>query len=384
MTPRSRDISIARPCVGEEEWQALREPIMSGWLTQGPKVEAFERRFAELHGVAHAVATTSCTTALHLALLAVGTRPGDEVIVPAFTWVASANAVLYCGATPVFVDVDPRTFNMDVDLALAALTERTRAVMPVHLFGLCADVTRLRAGLPEGVAVIEDAACAAGARLGDRSAGGLGDAAAFSFHPRKSVTTGEGGMVTTDDEAIAARVRRLRNHGASISDEQRHAGPKPWLMADFDELGFNYRMTDLQGALGLVQIDKLEGFIAERARWAAWYRERLGDLDWLRLPQEPAHGRHAWQAFVCTVDPARAPMTRNAMMERLRAAGIATRSGTHAVHMLGWYRERYGIAPESYPVSHACDRDTLALPLHNAMGEDDYERVVGAIRRLDA
>lgn len=384
MTPRPREIPIARPSVGEEEWQALREPIMSGWLTQGPKVEAFERRFAELHGVRHAVATTSCTTALHLALLAVGTRPGDEVIVPAFTWVASANAVLYCGATPVFVDVDPLTFNMDMDRALAALTERTRAVMPVHLFGLCADVTRLRAGLPENVAVIEDAACAAGARLGDRWAGGLGDAAAFSFHPRKSVTTGEGGMVTTDDEAIAARVRRLRNHGASISEEQRHAGPKPWLMADYDELGFNYRMTDLQGAVGLVQVEKLEGFVAERARRAAWYRERLGDLDWLRLPQEPAHGRHAWQAFVCTVDPARAPMSRNEMMERLHAAGIATRPGTHAVHMLGYYRERYGVPPEAFPVARACDRDTLALPLHNAMGEDDHERVVGAMRGLAA
>ena len=384
MKPPTRAIAIARPSVGEEEWQALREPIMNGWLTQGPKVAAFEQRFAELHGVNHAVATTSCTTALHLALLAVGTGPGDEVIVPAFTWIASANAVLHCGATPVFVDVDPVTFNIDVEQALAAVTERTRAVMPVHLFGLCTDTERLRAGLPETVAVVEDAACAAGARLGERFAGGLGDVAAFSFHPRKSVTTGEGGMVTTNDDAIAARVRRLRNHGASISEEQRHAGPKPYFMADYDVLGFNYRMTDLQGALGLVQIEKLEGFIAERARWAAWYREALAEVAWLRLPQEPPHGRHAWQAFVCTVDPARAPLTRNEMMERLHEAGIATRPGTHAVHMLGYYRERYEFEPEAYPVARACDRDALALPLHNAMGEGDHERVVGAIRKLAA
>ena len=216
MTSHPREIPIARPSVGEEEWQALREPIMNGWLTQGPKVEAFERRFAKLHGVNHAVATTSCTTALHLALLAVSTGPGDEVIVPAFTWVASANAVLYCGATPIFVDVDPLTFNMDVEQALAAVTERTRAVMPVHLFGLCADTERLRAGLPKAVAIVEDAACAAGARLGEHFAGGLGDVAAFSFHPRKSVTTGEGGMVTTNDDAIAELTfGRLRNHGAS-------------------------------------------------------------------------------------------------------------------------------------------------------------------------
>ena len=382
MTPHPRDIPIARPCVGEEEWQALREPIMSGWLTQGPKVAAFERRFAELHGVAHAVATTSCTTALHLALLAVGTRPGDEVIVPAFTWVATANAVLYCGTTPVFVDVDPVTFNMDVDQALAAVTERTRAVMPVHLFGLCADVARLRAGLPETVAIVEDAACAAGARSDERFAGALGDVAAFSFHPRKSVTTGEGGMVTTNDDAIAARVGRLRNHGATVSEEQRHAGPKPYLMADFDVLGFNYRMTDLQGSLGLVQIEKLEGFIAERARWAAWYRAALADLDWLRLPEEPVQGRHAWQAFVCTVDPARAPMTRNEMMERLHAAGVATRPGTHAVHMLGYYRERYGTEADDFPVARDAERHSLALPLHNRMTRDDYGHVTDSLRAL--
>ena len=383
MIPRPRrNIPIARPCVGEEEWQALREPIMSGWLTQGPKVEAFERRFAELHEVRHAVATTSCTTALHLALLAVGVRPGDEVIVPAFTWVASANAVLYCGATPVFVDVDPTTFNVDVEQALAAVTERTRAVVPVHLFGLCAEVARLRAGLPETVAVVEDAACAAGARSDERFAGGLGDVAAFSFHPRKSVTTGEGGMVTTDDDDIAARVRRLRNHGASISEEQRHAGPKPYLMADFDVLGFNYRMTDLQGAVGLVQIEKLKGFIAERARWAAWYRDRLGDLDWLRLPQEPMQGRHAWQAFVCTLDPTRAPMSRNAMMEHLHAAGISTRPGTHAVPSLGHYREHYRFGPNGFPIARNAEENSIALPLHNRMMDDDYVHVVDSIHAL--
>ena len=378
----TRNIAIARPSVGEEEWQALREPIMNGWLTQGPKVAAFERRFAELHGVNHAVATTSCTTALHLALLAVGTGSGDEVIVPAFTWVASANAVLYCGATPIFVDIDPVTFNINVEQALAAVTERTRAVMPVHLFGLCADTERLRAGLPAAVAVVEDAACAAGARLGERFAGGLGDVAAFSFHPRKSVTTGEGGMVTTNDDAIAERIVQLRNHGATVSEEQRHAGPKPYLLPDFDVLGFNYRMTDLQGALGLVQIEKLEGFIAERARWAAWYRQNLADLDWLRLPQEPAHGRHAWQAFVTCVDPTNAPRPRNEIMAALQDAGVATRPGTHAVHMLGYYRERYRLEPDSFAVARDAERNSLALPLHNRMTRDDYGHVSDSLRAL--
>lgn len=371
-----RNIAIALPSTGEEEWKAVKDPITSGWLTQGPKVAEFETSFAERHGVSHALATTSCTTALHLALAALGVGPGDEVIVPAFTWVSTANVVLYCGATPVFSDVDPLTYNIDVEDALARVTERTKAVIPVHLFGLCADIDALRARLPDTIAILEDAACAAGAVYKGRAAGGLGDVAAFSFHPRKSMTTGEGGMLTTNRAALAEKANMLRNHGASLSEEQRHQGPKPYLLPDFNLLGFNYRMTDLQGAVGLVQLSKLETFIQERAKAAAWYREALSDIEWLCLPEEPVEGRHAWQAFVTSVDPKLAPFSRNDIMERLQKDGVSCRPGTHAVPTLGFYRERFGFSEDDFPGARDCEANTMAIPLHNRMVEDDYAYVV--------
>ena len=380
ITPRK--IQIALPATGEEEWQAVREPLMSGWLTQGPKVAAFERAFAARHEVKHALATTSCTTALHLALAALGIGPGDEVIVPSFTWIATANAVLYCGATPILCDVDPITCNIDPESAAAKLTPRTKAVIPVHLFGLCADMEALRAALPAHVRVIEDAACASGATHHGTPAGNLGDIGCFSFHPRKSVTTGEGGMLVTDDDALAARADVMRNHGASVSEEQRHAGPQPYIMADFDELGFNYRMTDLQAAIGLVQLGKLDAFIDERDRWARFYREELSDIAWLRHPQPPNNGRHAWQAYVTSVDPRCAPMPRNAIMAELHRMGVATRPGTHAVHMLGLYRQRFGYAEDDLPGARDCERHTMAIPLHNRMNEDDYRYVADCLRKI--
>jgi perosamine synthetase len=377
-----RNIQIALPATGEEEWQAVRDSILSGWLTQGPKVAAFEKAFAERHGVKHAIATTSCTTGLHLALTALGIGPGDEVIVPAFTWISTANVVLYCGATPVFVDVDPETFNIDSRKIPSRVSEKTRAIIPVHLFGLCADMDSIREAIPRRVKILEDAACAAGASYKNVPAGSLGDAGVFSFHPRKPITTGEGGMVTTNDQTLAEQMVKMRNHGASISEEQRHHGSKPYLLPDFDQLGFNYRMTDIQGSIGLVQLGKLNRFIDERSRLAKQYQEQLIDIEWIKTPKEPPEGRHGWQSFVCMLDQEKAPKCRNDIMDELNHQGISTRPGTHAIHMLNLYKERFGLRPEHFPIAGNCDQNSMAIPLHNQMNEGDVEYVVKAIYQL--
>ncbi|GDY11467.1 perosamine synthetase [Planctomycetota bacterium] len=369
-----RRIPIAVPVLGDAELEALREPLADGWLTQGPRVARFERTFAGRIGVKHALATSNCTASLHLILLALGVGPGDEVIVPGFTWVATANVVEQVGATLVFADIDPRTYNLDAETVRRVCSTRTKAVIAVHLFGLCADVPAIAQAT--GVPVIEDAACAVGSWLGDRPAGSLGLAGAFSFHPRKIITTGEGGMVTTDDPKLAATVDSLRNHGASIPEEVRHLSQQPWRLPAFELAGLNYRMTDLQGAMGNVQLDRLDGLLAERRQRAAWYREQLGSIPWLTLPEEPRHGRHGWQAFVCRVDPAIAPLPRDQLMERLQAQGIATRPGTHAVPDLGFYRRRYPAAAAACGQSLAAETQTLAIPLHGRMSDEDYQHVV--------
>ena len=375
-----KNIPIALPVTGKDEWHATKESILSGWLTQGPKVREFEKTFARMHKVEHALAVSSCTTGLHLILAAIGIGPGDEVIVPAFTWIATANVVLYCGATPVFVDVEYGTCNMDHSQLTAKITDKTKAIIPVHLFGLCADIDAIRTAVPGHVKIIEDAACAAGAIYKDRWAGSLGDAASFSFHPRKSITTGEGGMVTTNDAELAERMNQMRNHGATISEEQRHHGPKPHILPDFNLLGFNYRMTDLQASVGLVQLQKLDQFIDERSQWAKWYREQLSDISWIDLPQEPIDGRHGWQSYVTYVDPELAPKPRNEIMEMLQENGVSTRPGTHAVHMLNLYQEKYNFQPSDFPIARDCDQYTMAIPLHNKMALEDYEYVVEQLK----
>ncbi len=368
---------MSAPNVGEEEWRALKAPLESGWLTQGPHVDAFEAAFADRHAVNHAVAVTSGTTALHVALAAAGIGPGDEVIVPAFTWVATANAAIIVGATPVFADVLPATYNIDPADVARRLTERTKAVIAVHLFGLCADMDGLRAVLPEQVVIIEDAACAAGAAFRDVPAGSMGRVGCFSFHPRKSMTTGEGGMITTNDDAIAAAARSLRNHGAETTGDSE----SPHVMPEFPRLGFNYRMTDLQAAIGQVQLTKLDGFIDERASWAKVYCEELRPLGWLSLPDVDLRDRHAWQAFVTVVDEGASPVTRNDLMQDLQSAGIATRPGTHAVTELAYYRN-LGVDPASYPVARGLHHRSMAIPMHNRMSADDYHYVIETLRSI--
>ncbi|MEE1884700.1 DegT/DnrJ/EryC1/StrS family aminotransferase [Pedobacter flavus] len=376
-----RIIPISLPSMGQEEWEALKEPIFSGWITQGPKVKEFEELFAKRHNVKHALAVSNCTTALHLALVALDVKAGDEVLVPAFTWVSTANAVMYCGATPIFVDVDPVTFNINTDSILAKITDKTKAIIPVHLFGLCADIDVIKQIAPQ-LKIVEDGACAAGAALNGQPAGSLGDIGCFSFHPRKSVTTGEGGMLTTNDDALAERLNMLRNHGASISEEQRHKGPKPYILPEFDMVGYNYRMTDLQGALGVIQLQKLDQFIEEREGWANYYHQELGKIDWLRVPRYSDKYKHGWQSYVLFVDESKSPLKRNDLMEYLQQHGISTRPGTHAVHMLGFYKNTFNIDEQDYPGAYQCNEYSMSIPLHNKMTELDYQYIVEILKQI--
>jgi dTDP-4-amino-4,6-dideoxygalactose transaminase len=356
-------------------------------------VAEFECRFAAFTGVEHAVATTSCTTALHIGVAALGAGPGDEVIVPAFTWVSTANVVEYVGATPIFCDVTLESFNLDPDQLASHVTERTVGIIPVHLFGRAADM-RAVSELAErhSLWVLEDAACALGTRVGGVHAGALGDAACFSFHPRKSITTGEGGMLATNDAELAKLARTLRDHGASRSDLERHTQRGSFRLADYDHLGFNYRMTDIQGALGAVQMERAEWILGERARQAARYDEALAGLDWLRLPRVPDGEDHGWQAYVCVYAPDEPSVAnagalrerRDTLMADLEDEGIATRPGTHAPVETGLYATRYGLRPGQFPAAHLAERLTLALPLYAGMTGDEQQRVIDALRRHGA
>lgn len=377
-----RVINISRPVCDDAELASIQEVLKSGWLTQGSKVAKFERQFADFHRAQFAVSTTSCTTALHLGLLALGIGPGDEVLVPAFSWIASANVVLYCGAKPVFVDVDPRTYNLDPQDLKRARTTKTKAIIAVHLFGRCADMDALKDLLP-GVKILEDAACAIGASYKGQFAGTLGDLAAFSLHPRKIITTGEGGVITTNDSALSQQLCKLRNHGAEISEEERHRGPKPYLLPDFNLLGFNYRMTDLQGAVGVTQMDRLPSLLKERRQWAKYYHEKLKHLNWLGVPDSPVDGEHSWQSYVCRVDEKKSRFSRNEIMEMMCAKGIGVRPGTHSIPHQNYYSKNLSIDASKFPGSKECQERTIAIPLHNCMSAEDYDYVVQALLELN-
>lgn len=384
------EIPITRPWFDEAEREAVLGPLESGWVVQGPKVEAFEEAFAAFTGAGHAAAATSCTTALHMCVDALGLEPGDEVIVPGFTWVATANVVEYLGGRPVFADVETDTFNVDPEALEAAVTERTVGIVPVHLFGVCADMDPiLETADRHGLWVLEDAACALGARIDDRHAGTFGEAGCFSLHPRKSITTGEGGMVTTGDPDLDRAIRTLRDHGASRTDLDRHEGEEGFLLSAYRVRGYNFRMTDLQGAVGLAQMGKLERVLERRRELAARYDEALADLGWLVPQRVPGDHVHGYQAYVGLFRPEAPTLEnvdrlhdmRNGLMRTLEEEGIATRQGTHAAALVDYYRDRYGLEPADLPRSWICDRLTLTLPLFPQMSDADADRVAEALRR---
>ena len=367
-------IPITRPFVGEEEVAAAAEVIRSGWLTQGERVQQFETAVAQYVGAGRAVAVSNCTTALHLALLAAGVRPGDEVICPAFSFIATANAIVHAGARPVFVDIDPRTYNIDPELVEAAITPRTKVIMPVDQIGLAADITAIRAiAKRHGVKVVEDAAPSLGAMIGGRRVGSLSDLTCFSFHPRKSITTGEGGAITTDDPEAAGWLSRIRSHGASTSDLQRHHS-KTIAFEEYRELGYNYRMTDIQAAIGVVQMRKLDSILAERRRLAARYAKLLGGYEWLQLPFEPHASFHTYQSYCIRL---RSEKMREAIMADLAGRGISTRRGVMAIHLEPFYRELYPNV--SLPITELCSAETLLLPLFPGLTDEEQQLVADSL-----
>jgi perosamine synthetase len=373
------EIPITRPYLTGGEGQAVAEAIASGWISQGPRVAAFEEAFAERVGAPSAVATTSCTTALTLALHVSGVGPGDEVIVPSLSFIATANAVWHSGAQPVFADVDQRTYNLDPAAAERAITARTKAIMPVHQLGLPADMDRfLQIGERHGIAIVEDAACAVGARYKDRPVGSLGSLACFSLHPRKVITTGEGGMIAVADPAIAERLRRLRAHGMDTSDLARHSAREVAIEA-YPERGWNSRMTDIQAALGLCQLEGLEEILERRRLLAERYTAALATIGHLQAPYDPPYAERTWQSYCIRVAP-EAPIGRTELMRAMLADGIATRRGVMAIHEEDAYRGQLQVGRhQGLEHTEAASRQTMMLPLFPDLSESEQDHVIGRL-----
>ena len=361
-------IRLARPLVDQDELNEIQAVLSSGYLAQGPKVTEFERLVADYVGTKHAFAMTSATTALHLALVVLDIGPGDEVLVPDFTFPATANVVVQQGARPVLVDVDPATFTVDLDDLEAKVTPRTRAVIPVHAFGLAADMDPIVAlARRHGLAVIEDAACAIGTTYHGRHCGALGTLGCFSFHPRKVITTGEGGMITTDDDALAERVALLRSHGG-VRQDGRFV---------FEAAGFNYRMSDILAAVGVAQMRKLDALIAAKRRMAARLSGLLAGVPGLALPREPAWGGHIYQSYVVTLERG---VDRDRVIQAMKQRGVETTLGTYALHAQPFFGREYGYRTGELPGSYLAFTQSLALPLYPQLEDADLVRVAETLR----
>ena len=389
------NIPITKTIFGDEEKKAIVKPLETGWVVQGPNVAKFQNMFADFTGSKYAHAASNCTTALHLGLEAMDITKGDKVIVPSFTYVASANAVEYTGAEVVFCDIDLKTFNID-ETKLEEIIKKDssiKAIMPVNLFGLCANMPYImELAKKYNLKVIEDSACGFDGWIGDKHSGTFGDCGCFSFHPRKSICTGEGGMLITDDEDIANKVSQLKDHGASKSDLQRHKEKGGSLLPDFTMRGYNYRMTDMQGALGVCQMDRKEYIMNGRREVASKYDEVLKDVSQLLTPYIPENYKHGYQSYVCIFTDGedisnltkeqidRINIKRNIFMEKLEEMTIATRQGTHAVHTLGYYKNKNNFKDEDFLMSYAADRLSIALPLYAGMTNEEFDYVISNIK----
>jgi perosamine synthetase len=373
-----KEIPLSRPEFDEAETRAVADVLASGWVSQGPKVAEFERDFAARVGAKFGVATTSCTTALHLALRIAGIGEGDEVICPSYSFVATANAILYTGATPVFAEIDGDTWNIDPDDAIRRITPRTKAIIPVHQVGLPADLDRFAPLEARGITIIEDAACAIGATYRGRTIGSHGHISCFSFHPRKTISMGEGGMLMTDDAALAEHARQLRSHGASVSDHARHQA-KGLVYEEYRELGYNYRMTDLQAAIGLAQLPKLERFLQRRRAIAARYNAAFSSVPEFQVPARPAYAEHAYQSYAVILTD-RCGLDRDEAMRALADCGVSCRRGIPPIHLEPLYRDR--VVTAALPVTEKVAARSIFLPIFAALSDADQARVIDAVTGL--
>jgi perosamine synthetase len=377
-------IPISKPLIGPREKELVLDALESGWVSSiGKYIDEFEEKFARYCGTAYALAVSNGTTGLHLALATLGLGAGDEVIVPDLTFVATANAVAYTGATPVLADIDADTLCLDPASVKSLISPRTKAIIPVHLYGHPCEMDALNEiADAHGVAVIEDAAEAHGAEYKGRRVGGLGKCGVFSFYGNKVITTGEGGMLTTDDAALAERVRLLRFHGIARDAWSRYGKPA---VADYEvvELGFKYNMTDMQAALGLVQLGRLEEFLTARARVATWYAEALANLPGVEmLSRVPYPARHAWHLLVIRLQPGDAAADRDTLMQELSARNIGVGLHFKALHLHRFYRERAAQPAAELPHATRASRSIFSLPLFPAMTPDDVHDVVDALTQV--
>ena len=389
------NIPITKTFFDNEEKEIILKPLESGWVVQGPFVNIFQNKFREFTKSKYAHATSNCTTALHLGLEAMGIARGDKVIVPSFTWVSSANAVEYTGAEVVFCDINLKTFNID-ETQIQNLIENDqtiKAIMPVNLFGLCANMhSIMKIAKDYKLKVIEDSACGFDAWIGDKHSGSFGDCGCFSFHPRKSITTGEGGMLITDDEKIANLVSQLKDHGANRTDFQRHNQKGSSFLPDFNLKGYNYRMTDIQGALGVAQMDKKKIIMDSRRKIASLYDKALNDILQLITPHVPDGYKHGYQSYVCIFSGGenlsklkienidRLHLKRNNFMKKLEEMNIATRQGTHAIHRLEYYKNKYKLKDEDFLMSYAAEKLSVSLPIYPGMNDQEFDYIISNIK----
>lgn len=373
------NMNIAEPYFDNEEIRLVQEALDSKWVTQGAKTKEFEDLMVKKHKVKYALATTSCTAALHLSTLALDFKPGDEVIVPAFTWVTSASAIEYVGAKAVFADIDLNTFNINPSALKNALTKKTKAIVVVHLFGKAAPMDEImKIARENNLAVIEDAACAIGTKYKSIPVGGIGDLGCFSFHPRKVITTGEGGMVTTNNLELANKIQSLRNHGATGID--KNIDPtRPYAMSNFNMLGYNLRISDIQAAVGIAQMAKLNGLLSERRRLALNYSKLLSNFKDIILPlDDPGH---TYQSYVIRMSNGK-KLLRNKIMDHLISLNIQTRPGTHAVHRLGYFKKKYSLKDNDFVNAIKAEDTSITLPIFPGMTDKQQETVVSNISKV--